>query len=118
MNIQALVKLSDAGTVEADWSDDRVTVTASGIGGNVMSNIDPFIGGVSGSDISVKITKTAGRVVLDMRSTSGDLIESLESARDENGGLRIDVQGGRDPIILDGSEVEGIINVIKRGIGP
>jgi hypothetical protein len=116
IEIKALVSLSDTGTVDADWRSDRVTVTASGVGGSVMGAIDSFSGSVSGSDVTVSVTKTSGKVVFEIVSPSGDLARSLEDARDADGGLTIIIAGG--VIALGGSEVDGIVDAVERGSSP
>ncbi|MDR3282663.1 MAG: hypothetical protein LBS92_03530 [Candidatus Methanoplasma sp.] len=116
IEIKALVSLSDTGTIDADWRSDRVTVTASGIGGTVMGAIDSFSGTVRDSDVTVSITKTSGSVVFEIASPSGDLAWSLEGARDADGGLTIDIVGGG--ITLGESEVGGIIDAVRRGSNP
>jgi len=113
LEASTLVKVSDTGTISTQWRTDRVSVDLFGIGGN-MSGLDSFSGTI-GPDITVTVTGAHNKATMEIRSSSGNLAESLENALDSNGNLTMQLSG--ETIVLKSSEASELIKLVKKGAG-
>ena len=114
LEAKTLVKITNAGSISTQWQKDHVTVDLTGIGGD-LSGLTSFSGTI-GTDITVKLTGAYNKASLEVKSSSGDLAESLTNALDSDGNLTINLSGG--PIVLNSDEASELIEMVKKGANP